>query len=205
MAPAQYAAMRCTRVSPFTVPLLRSIGWLITGFWQAVLANLAKRWIDQIRWERQVRRGIDALMALDERMLHDIGLTRGAVEYAARYGRLPTRLSNQGCRQISPAAENPEEYPTGRMPFVRAEGHSAVRALLIAHGICRALPCRAESPTEGQCPAVPSEGKHPPRRACSMPRAHGRFLALLPSGGSVNGEAPQMNCLTLKFRFKSET
>jgi hypothetical protein len=34
-------------------------------------------------------------------MLHDIGLTREAVEYAARYGRLPTRLSNQGCRHIS--------------------------------------------------------------------------------------------------------
>src|SRR5262245_14426264 len=105
---------------------------IITGFWQAILANLAKRWIAQIRWERQVRRGIDALMALDERMLHDIGLTHGAVEYAARYRRLPTRLSNQG---ISPAAENPEEYPTGPMPSVRAERPSAVRALLKTNGI----------------------------------------------------------------------
>jgi hypothetical protein len=44
-----------------------------------------------------------------------------------------------------------------------------------------------ESPREGQCPAVPSGYEHPPRRACSMPRAAGRTLALLPSGGSVNG------------------
>ena len=125
---------------------------LITGFWQAVLANLGKQWIAQIRWEREIRRNIDALMALDERMLHDIGLTRGAVEYAARYGRLPTPLSNQGCRQISLAAENPEEYQTGRMPSVRAEGHTAVRALLIAHGIfaaCAIALSQAQS-AEGQ-------------------------------------------------------
>jgi putative transposase len=44
---------------------------------------------------------------------------------------------------------------------------------------------RAESSGEEQCSAVPSESKHPPRRACSMPRATGRPVALLPSGGSV--------------------
>src|SRR4029077_17514864 len=36
-----------------------------------------------------------------------------------------------------------------------------------------------------QCPAVPSEGDPPPRRPCSMPRATGRPVALLPSRGSV--------------------
>ena len=125
---------------------------MITGLWQAALANLARRWIAQVRSEWEVRRGIDALMALDDRMLHDIGLTRGAVEYAARYGRLPAPLSNQGCRQISLAAENPEEYQTGRMPSVRAEGHTAVRALLIAHGIfaaCAIALSQAQS-AEGQ-------------------------------------------------------
>jgi hypothetical protein len=43
----------------------------------------------------------------------------------------------------------------------------------------------AESPREGQCPTVPSGYEHPPRGACSMPRAIGRTIALLPSGGSV--------------------
>jgi uncharacterized protein YjiS (DUF1127 family) len=106
---------------------------LIAGYWQAALANLAKRWIDQIRSEWQTRRGIDALMALDERMLADIGLTRGAVEYAGRYGRLPTRVANE--RKISPAAENPQERPTDPIPSVGAERRSAVRVLLKAHGV----------------------------------------------------------------------
>jgi len=108
---------------------------LITGCWQAVLATLAKRSIAQIKWERHVRRGIDALMALDDRMLADIGLTRGAIEYAARYGRLPRRVTNEGSRHISPPAENPKERPTGGIPSVRAATQSPVRALLIAHGI----------------------------------------------------------------------
>src|SRR5260370_32267563 len=40
---------------------------------------------------------------------------------------------------------------------------------------------------KGQCFAVSSGCERPPRRTCSMPRATGRTLALLPSGGSVNG------------------
>jgi uncharacterized protein YjiS (DUF1127 family) len=107
---------------------------VITGLWQAAAANLAKRWIAQISSEWQVRRGIDALMALDERMLADIGLTRGAVEYAARYGRLPTRATNEGCRQISPGVDNPEHCATGRRPSAKAGRHAASRALLMAEG-----------------------------------------------------------------------
>ena len=53
--------------------------------------------------------------------------------------------------------------------------------------VCRTFPCRAESSGEGQRPAVPSGYEHPPRQVCSMPRATGRTLALLPSGGSMNG------------------
>ena len=68
-----------------------------------MLANLVKRLIAQIRWERQVRRGIDALMALDGRMFADMGLTRGAVD-PARYTRLPTRVNKEGCRQVSRTA-----------------------------------------------------------------------------------------------------
>jgi uncharacterized protein YjiS (DUF1127 family) len=107
----------------------------ITGLWRAALASLAKRWIDQIRSEWQVRRGIDALMALDDRMLHDIGLTRGAVEYAARHGDLATRATNESCRRISPGVDNLEHCATDRMPSVRAERQTAVRAFLMAHGI----------------------------------------------------------------------
>src|SRR5262249_25680466 len=108
---------------------------MITGLWQAALANLARRWIAQVRSEWEVRRGIDALMALDDRMLHDIGLTRGAVQYAARYGGLPTRATNKVCRRISPGVDNPEHGATDPMPSVRADRHTAVRAFLIAHGV----------------------------------------------------------------------
>src|SRR5450759_1443896 len=45
----------------------------------------------------------------------------------------------------------------------------------------RGMPVRAARP------AVPSGYEHPQRRAFSVPRATGRTLALLPSGGSVNG------------------
>src|SRR5437763_1256471 len=46
----------------------------------------------------------------------------------------------------------------------------------------------SKSSREGQCPAVPSGYEHSLRRACSMPQATGRTLALLPSGGSMKGE-----------------
>jgi hypothetical protein len=70
---------------------------------------------------------------------------------------------------------------------VPVQGDPLWRALAAASAerICRTFSCRTESPREGQCPAVPSEREHPPRRACSMPRATGRPVALLPSGGSV--------------------
>src|SRR6266436_2792336 len=80
---------------------------------------------------------------------------------------------------------------------VPVQGDPLWRALAAASAerICRTFPCRTESPREGQCPAVSSECKHPPRRACSMPRATGRPVALLPSGGSVAG-AQQMSAQT---------
>ena len=72
---------------------------------------------------------------------------------------------------------------------VPVQGNPFWRALPAAGAerICRTFPCRTESPREGQCPAVPPGYEHPTRSACSMPRATGRTLALLPSGGSVNG------------------
>src|SRR6266516_5302070 len=78
----------------------------------------------------------------------------------------------------------------GGMPV---QGDPLWRALAAASAerICRTFPCRAESPREGQCATVPSECKHPPRRACSMPRATGRPVALLLSGGSVTACSAQ--------------
>jgi uncharacterized protein YjiS (DUF1127 family) len=38
--------------------------------------------------EYRIRRATREMRALDERMLHDVGLDRGRVEYAARFGRV---------------------------------------------------------------------------------------------------------------------
>jgi putative transposase len=72
---------------------------------------------------------------------------------------------------------------------VPVQGDPLWRALAAAspERVCRTFPCRTESSGEGQRAAVPSGYEHPPRQVCSMPRATGRTLALLPSGGSVNG------------------
>ncbi len=37
--------------------------------------------------EYRIRRAMREIRALDDRMLHDVGLDRGGVEYAARFGR----------------------------------------------------------------------------------------------------------------------
>ncbi|WP_020560455.1 DUF1127 domain-containing protein [Thiofilum flexile] len=37
--------------------------------------------------EREIRRAVTELKALDDRDLSELGLTRGGIEYAVRYGR----------------------------------------------------------------------------------------------------------------------
>lgn len=54
----------------------------------ALLGNLMRRSIARIRSARRTRRGRHELMALDDRMLADIGVSRGDIEYAVRYGRV---------------------------------------------------------------------------------------------------------------------
>src|SRR6266404_650291 len=73
---------------------------------------------------------------------------------------------------------------------VPVQGDPLWRALAAAstERICRTFSRRTEPPREGQCPAVPSECNNRPRGACSVPRAIGRPVALLPSGGSMNSE-----------------
>jgi uncharacterized protein YjiS (DUF1127 family) len=65
------------------------------------LASGGARWLHQIkrltawiRYERRIRRDINELMALDDRMLADIGLSREQVPHAARHGRSLTPLSD---------------------------------------------------------------------------------------------------------------
>jgi uncharacterized protein YjiS (DUF1127 family) len=49
----------------------------------AALAEGARAW----RRERRVVSGLAALRELDDRMLGDLGIDRGAIEHAARHGR----------------------------------------------------------------------------------------------------------------------
>ena len=55
----------------------------------AVLAEAIRRPFAWIERQRRLRRDINLLMSLDDHALADIGLTRGEVFYAARYGRPP--------------------------------------------------------------------------------------------------------------------
>jgi hypothetical protein len=68
-------------------------GSSIVSGW-AVLLNWSKAWIERIRSERRIRRGMDELMGVDDRMLADVGLSRGNLAYAVRYGHLPGRGPN---------------------------------------------------------------------------------------------------------------
>ncbi|MGE0119438.1 MAG: DUF1127 domain-containing protein [Dongiaceae bacterium] len=66
--------------------------------WRAVLMKSIGRRFARIISNRRMRRDIDLLRALDDRMLTDIGLSRWDVEYAVRHGRPPGRANDQlGC------------------------------------------------------------------------------------------------------------
>jgi uncharacterized protein YjiS (DUF1127 family) len=60
---------------------------LNTASWRAALARPIKQGIAWIASRRRLRRDVKELMALDDRILRDIGLSRSDVECAARYGR----------------------------------------------------------------------------------------------------------------------
>ena len=72
--------------STIVAPLARSAG-LNTTSWPAALARAMKQGITRIGSRRRLRRHIDELRTLDDRMLRDIGLRRGDIEYAMQYGR----------------------------------------------------------------------------------------------------------------------
>jgi uncharacterized protein YjiS (DUF1127 family) len=68
---------------------------------QTLLVSSIKQLIAWIRSTHRVHRGIHELMALDDRMLADIGLNRGAIMYTAQHGRLPDTISTGGSHVAS--------------------------------------------------------------------------------------------------------
>lgn len=77
--------------------------WSATGlasaaFGRTALAKSIARPIVRLSDRFRTRRVIDELMALDDRLLTDIGIRREEIEYAARFGRLPERENGPGRR-----------------------------------------------------------------------------------------------------------
>lgn len=62
------------------------------------------RLIAWIRAEHPMRRHLAELRAADDRMLADIGLARGEIEYSVRHGRWGDRPDNDLHRQVSRTA-----------------------------------------------------------------------------------------------------
>jgi uncharacterized protein YjiS (DUF1127 family) len=80
--------------STIEAPLARSAG-LNSKSWLAALVAI-KRGIAWIEVRRQQRRAMKELMALDDRLLADIGLRRGQIEYMAQYGHLTKETDHDG-------------------------------------------------------------------------------------------------------------
>jgi uncharacterized protein YjiS (DUF1127 family) len=78
----------------------------LAGLRHAALVKPIERFIARIRAERRIRRGIDELMALDDRMLSDMGLTRGDIARAARYGTFSTTMNDSVRPQLDRMAES---------------------------------------------------------------------------------------------------
>ena len=55
--------------------------------WPTALARPFKQGIARIAARRELHRAVKELMALDDRILRDIGLRRSDIELAARFGR----------------------------------------------------------------------------------------------------------------------
>jgi uncharacterized protein YjiS (DUF1127 family) len=78
---------------------------------QATWAPVLRRLIAWFRNERRIRRGIDELRALDDRMLADIGLTRATIEHAARHGAYGRTMFTDGLAAqptMTPTADGKE-------------------------------------------------------------------------------------------------
>jgi|SRR5215813_8173459 len=72
--------------------------WRLAGSdshsWQLALMKSIRRPFEWITSKRRIRRDIDLLLRLDDRMLADIGLSRSDVEYTIRHGRPLNRAND---------------------------------------------------------------------------------------------------------------
>jgi uncharacterized protein YjiS (DUF1127 family) len=82
--------------STIEAALARSAG-LNSEAWPVALARAMKRGIAWIGSRRQLRRDIEELRALDDRMLRDIGLSRGEIDYAMPRDRPFDRRNDRLC------------------------------------------------------------------------------------------------------------
>ena len=60
---------------------------LNSGSWWAAQVKSIRRQLAWISHQRRIRRDTNMLMEFDDRMLADIGLSRGEILYAVRRGR----------------------------------------------------------------------------------------------------------------------
>jgi uncharacterized protein YjiS (DUF1127 family) len=63
--------------------------------WPTALLRPIRQGIAWIAARRRLRRAVKEMMALDDRMLRDIGLSRSDIELAARFGRAFDRYKDR--------------------------------------------------------------------------------------------------------------
>ncbi|HKY95435.1 MAG TPA: DUF1127 domain-containing protein [Kiloniellales bacterium] len=70
----------------------------------------------RLRRELHARRAIEELTALDDRMLADIGLDRGSIGFAARYGHLSAEHAPLGLRSSTAMPTATQQRTPSRSP-----------------------------------------------------------------------------------------
>jgi uncharacterized protein YjiS (DUF1127 family) len=71
---------------------LRSVVQGLAG-WSRALSRATARLVDDLAARRERRRAVLALHRLDDRMLRDIGISRGEIESVVRHGREERRAN----------------------------------------------------------------------------------------------------------------